>query len=78
MRSSFIHSRYGVQWRTLASNIAPELFANVPLKPGQDEPVGEARNKVLSPAGAVLIVTLPINKIVFSQCMGVYRHERSI
>lgn len=37
-------------------NVAPELFANVAVKSGQDEPVEEARNKVLSPAGAVLIL----------------------
>lgn len=59
-------------------NVASELFANVPVKPGQDEPVGEARNKVLSPAGAVLIVTLPINKIVFPLCVSVYRDEHSV
>lgn len=53
---AFIHSRYGAQWRTMVFNVAPELFANVAVKSGQDEPVEEARNKVLSPAGAVLIL----------------------
>lgn len=71
----FIHFRYNAKWRTMA---VPELFANVPIKPGQDEPVGEARNKVLSLVGAVLIVTLPINKIVFLLYVGICRNEHSI